>query len=103
MYTSNETELKNTISLFNSVKGWFELCDNLILVEAPADKRPKPVTNGGARRPPPRPAPQPKPPANRPENGGGSQAPLKISFNTVPPEMSPEDKNRLKNNIGLLT
>jgi hypothetical protein len=24
-------------------------------------------------------------------------------LNTVPPEMSAEDKNRLKNNIGLLT
>jgi len=103
MFTSNEIELKNTLNLFNSVKGWFELCDNLSLVEAPADKRPKPVPNG-QRRPPPRPAPQPKPaPATRAENGGGSQATQKIILDTVPPEMSPEDKNRLKNNIGLLT
>jgi len=102
MYTSNEIELKNTINLFNSVKGWFELCDNLSLVEVPADKRPKPVPGGGRPRPAPRPVPQPKPAPVRPENVGGSQATQTIRLNTVPPEMSPEDKNRLKNNINLL-
>ena len=101
MYTSNKTELENTINLFNSVKGWFEFCDGLSLVEPPADKRPKPIPSVH-RRPAPRPAPQPKP-APRPEAGGGSQATQKIILNTVPPEMSAEDKNRLKNNIGLLT
>ena len=87
--------------MFNAVKGWFECCDNLSLVDVPADKRPKPVPDG-RRRPPPRPAPQPKPAPIRAENGG-SQATQKIILNTVPPEMSAEDKNRLKNNIGLLT
>lgn len=57
MYTSHEVELKNTLELFNSVKTWFEQYDNLPLVEAPADKRAKPVPNA-QRRPPPRPANQ---------------------------------------------
>ena len=78
MYTPNATELANTINLFNSVKSWFETCDNLSLVETPADKRPKAVPNPGRRIPPSRPAPQAKPAANRPENGGGSQATQKI-------------------------
>lgn len=105
MYTSNDTLLKNTNNLFYSVKEWFEVCDNLSLVEAAADKRAKPVPSARPR-PPPRPLAPPKPPSNRPENGGGgSQAAQKhnIILNTVPPEMSPEDKNRLKNNIGMLT
>jgi len=72
MNTYNQTELQNTVILLDSVKKWFETCDNLSLVEPPNGGRPKPARGNlhNGNKPAPRPAAQPRPLPNSAQNAG---------------------------------